>query len=275
MSENRVVVTTEQLPEIATVGLINKTEPWLHLDRTLDINTMIFVLEGTVYVSEDGTDYEVHKHQVFFLKNGLHHYGVRLTQPGTKWYWVSFRPAKVDTIVESTDRKTELLYVPKLLTVAKPNQFRTLIASMEKLYRSNQPYKFQKLSGIFFQVLFTLLGQPDTPHSSKDIQMVAPRVIELLEAQIDKKFKASLIEEALNLNYSYIGRLFKAETGLTINRYYMELKVQKVITYLQTTNLTLLEICDELSYPNPYYLSRTFKKVTGLSPRDYKNQLYR
>lgn len=265
--ENRVDIYPKELPTVATVGMVDVTTPWLHLDRILEINTMIFVLNGTVYVSENGVDYEVNKHQVFFLKNRFHHYGKTLTQPGTKWFWISFIPSTASIC-------TDTLYLPKILTISSPEKMQDIIASMEKLYNSSQPFKSQRLSGYLYQIFFDLLSQPSKYEINNTSANITPKIIKLLESQIEEKFCAKSIEDKLNMSYSYLGRLFKSETGTTINRYHMELKVREVINLMQTTNLTLSQISDKLNYPNPYYLSRIFKKVIGMSPRDYKHQLY-
>ncbi|SHH52778.1 AraC family transcriptional regulator [Clostridium grantii] len=265
--ENRVDIYPKELPIVATVGMVNVTTPWRHLDRILEINTMLFVLNGTVHVSENGVDYEVNKNQVFFLKNRLHHYGKTLTQPGAKWFWISFIPS-------TTPICADTMYLPKLLTISSPDKMHDIIAPMKKLYNSSEPFKAQRLSGSLYQIFFQLLSQPSKYEVNNAAAIITPKVIKMLKSQIKDKFSAKLIEDKLNMSYSYLGRLFKSETGTTINRYHMELKVREVINLMQTTNLTLSEISDKLNYPNPYYLSRIFKKVVGMSPRDYQHQLY-
>lgn len=78
----------------------------------------------------------------------------------------------------------------------------------------------------------------------------------------------------MEMNYCYIGRLFKAETGVSINQYYMKLKVNQAINLLHTSELNISQISDRLNYPNPYYFSKVFKKITGMSPKAYKKHMY-
>lgn len=264
--ELRINIQPQELPNLTAMGIRSIAEPWRYPDRVLTINIMLFVLEGALFITENNIDYTIHKHQVFFLKNHLHHYGSQLTQSGARWCWISFLPTNTST-------NSETIYLPKQLDVMNPPKMIELITLMDQLYGSNQPFKAQRLSGYLYQLFFTLLSQPPNSDRGSKI-LVAPKIIQILQSQLDKSFSSKEISDRLDMNYSYLGKLFKSETGTTINHYYMELKVNEVIKLLKTTNLNLSEISDKLNYANPYYLSKCFKKVTGMSPRDYKNHLY-
>ena len=70
--------------------------------------------------------------------------------------------------------------------------------------------------------------------------------------------------------YSYISNLFSSETGQTIEQYIIALKVEKIKEWLSYNELSLSEMAWRLSYSSTAHLSNQFKKVTGMTPGEFK-----
>jgi AraC-like DNA-binding protein len=71
----------------------------------------------------------------------------------------------------------------------------------------------------------------------------------------------------------YLFRIFKAKTGKTIMNYYTELKIRKAKELLRENELSVREISERLGFSAPDYFSKTFKRVTGLTPLAYKKRI--
>lgn len=115
---------------------------------------------------------------------------------------------------------------------------------------------------------------------------------ELLEdkkAELVEKIKIAVIElirsgevEHLNTNisdylasevgrdYHYLSALFSASEGLTVARYVVLQKVERVKELLAYNELTLSEIGFQLGYSSVAHLSAQFKQVTGMAPSEYR-----
>jgi len=78
------------------------------------------------------------------------------------------------------------------------------------------------------------------------------------------------IESHLNRDYAYLSGLFSEVEGTTIEKYVILQKIERVKELLVYDELTLSEIACQMGYSNVAYLSNQFKKVTGLSPRHFK-----
>lgn len=87
---------------------------------------------------------------------------------------------------------------------------------------------------------------------------------------IDVKLSEYLSSE-LHQNYSALSNLFSAVEGITIERYHILQKIEKVKELLVYDELSLSEIASQLNYSSVAYLSNQFKKVTGLTPSHFKN----
>ncbi|GAB4412293.1 MAG: AraC family transcriptional regulator [Anaerolineae bacterium] len=74
------------------------------------------------------------------------------------------------------------------------------------------------------------------------------------------------------LSKSHFIRLFKEQTGYSPVDYFIHLKMQHACMLLSVTRKTVREIAWEIGYDDPYYFSRIFKKVIGMSPRRYREE---
>lgn len=83
---------------------------------------------------------------------------------------------------------------------------------------------------------------------------------------------SSLIPDKLHHEYAYLSRLFSSVEGITIEKFIVLQKIEKVKEYLTYNQMTLSEIADEMSYSNVAYLSSQFKKETGMTPTQFKGQ---
>jgi len=81
---------------------------------------------------------------------------------------------------------------------------------------------------------------------------------------------SDLLAQKLNYDYNYLSNLFSEVEGLTIEKYVIAQRVEKVKELLMYDQLSLSQIADRLGYSTVAYLSNQFKKQTGLSPSFYK-----
>lgn len=88
------------------------------------------------------------------------------------------------------------------------------------------------------------------------------------------KNKISLkdVAAALHVNACYLSSIFKKETGKSLTIFITELKVEEAKRLLDTTSFPITTICYEIGFDNPSYFTEVFKKVTGMTPKDYKTQ---
>ncbi len=84
----------------------------------------------------------------------------------------------------------------------------------------------------------------------------------------------SLSEVANHVNHSasHFSTLFSQETGQTFKDYVTEVRIKKAKELLRTSTLRAAEIADRVGYSDPHYFSAVFKKNTGLSPTEFRQQ---
>jgi AraC-like DNA-binding protein len=97
-------------------------------------------------------------------------------------------------------------------------------------------------------------------------EQIKAHLIDYLEYIEDKDHPEKLSEylsTQLHNNYSYLSSHFSDQENITIERYFIHLKIERVKELLTYQEMTLSEIAWKLNYSSVQYLSNQFKKVTG------------
>lgn len=81
---------------------------------------------------------------------------------------------------------------------------------------------------------------------------------------------SAYLSQQLHTDYSTLSKLFSECTGMTIERYYMLQRVERVKQLLKYGELTLTQIAMKMDYSSVAYLSSQFKSVTGMTPSQFK-----
>jgi AraC-like DNA-binding protein len=105
------------------------------------------------------------------------------------------------------------------------------------------------------------------------VEKIKAVIIELVHYQ-EEEIKVNLsnyLSEKLNHNYIYLANLFSEVKGITIEQFYLTHKIEKVKELLVYDELSLTEIAYRLNYSSVAHLSNQFKKMTGLTPSQFKH----
>lgn len=107
---------------------------------------------------------------------------------------------------------------------------------------------------------------------SKTIEKIKTLIINLVHHK-NNELKINLsdyLAENLNQDYNSLSNLFSEIEKTTIEKYFINQKIEKVKELLIYNELSLSEIADLLNYSNVAHLSNQFKKITGFTPTSFK-----
>ena len=107
-----------------------------------------------------------------------------------------------------------------------------------------------------------------TEYSKKPIR----DVIDVLRGGIYDSLSIDDICAATSYGRAYLFRVFKAATDQTIMEYYLSLKIERAKQLLLENKLTVKEIAARLAFNEANYFSKTFRRITGLTPTEYKKK---
>lgn len=86
----------------------------------------------------------------------------------------------------------------------------------------------------------------------------------------DPELSLGSAAEYASVSTGYLSGLFKKETGMNFVKYLTDVRMEKSIQLLRTTDMKTYEIAYETGFANPHYFSISFKKYTGMSPSEFR-----
>lgn len=107
---------------------------------------------------------------------------------------------------------------------------------------------------------------------SRIIETIKKHVIELVQQQdgLEHINLSNHLSKHMAYEYNYLSSLFSSVEGITLERYFILQKIEKVKELLVYDQLSLTEIAFQTGYSSLAHLSNQFKSVTGLSPSHFK-----
>lgn len=99
------------------------------------------------------------------------------------------------------------------------------------------------------------------------------RVQKIIREQYGENLTVSDLAAAVYLTPTYLCLLFRQATGVTINHYQTEVRMEKAKELLADLSNKLYDVSYAVGYMNPSYFSRQFKKYTGCLPSEYRDKI--
>ncbi|MFW6007493.1 MAG: helix-turn-helix domain-containing protein [Bacillota bacterium] len=94
-----------------------------------------------------------------------------------------------------------------------------------------------------------------------------------IEDNFSQKINMKNLANLLGVSYPYLSRVFKNDIDKTLVTYLQEIRIKETKKLLGNTCFTLKEIADKVGFKNQYYLSRVFKKHTGVPPTMFRKEI--
>lgn len=93
-----------------------------------------------------------------------------------------------------------------------------------------------------------------------------------LENSTSPEKLSQFLQVKTNYNYSYLSKVYSDQTGITIEKHLIKIKIERVKELLSFNKWTLSEIAWKLKYSSVQYLSNQFKRITGYTVTEYRAQ---
>jgi AraC-like DNA-binding protein len=185
-------------------------------------------------------------------------------------YWVHFKGAVSGKLVEALQRKINGYCGTVEFQAKRLGLFEDMYTCLERGYSNdNLGYSntclYHYLASFIYDDKFMLSEkkqEADTIESS----------ISYMQQNISQLLTLDELARRVNFSTSHYSALFRKKTGFSPIEYFNHLKIQKACQFLHFTDLRIKEIADKLGIEDPYYFSRMFSKLMGVSPNQYRGK---
>lgn len=262
--ENSIVcisINEQSLPLVSDCDILTASEDFFHMDRTADFNVMIYVTDGTMYVTEEGQDYEIAAGEMLFLKSGLRHFGRYETLRGTRWIYAHFY---------LSDNIGNALLLPKKISSLSGGRFEEKLNKLCDFFHSSDPIESIRKNVMLYEILLDIASEQHPESKS-----ISDEICAYLDEQTDKDFSKELIGKQFFMSYSHLAAVFRKEKGISMGQYHNASRMNKACNLLRSTLMSVGEIADWLGFSDMLYFSKKFRAFSGVSPTEYRKQVQR
>ena len=134
----------------------------------------------------------------------------------------------------------------------------------------------RNLQDIYELLLKTISGRIGQMQEKKAEQESRPitQAKKYIQEHFEEPLRLEDISEMVGFNATYFSSLFKKEIGQGFADYLAHVRVERAKSLLMSDDYSVMDVCEMVGYKDLKYFSRLFKKITGISPSDFR-KLYR
>lgn len=229
---------------------------------------LLYCVEGTGYLHVQGVEIILTPNSYFIIpKNVPHHYRSSIENPWSI-YWVHFMGESADLLYQRYAERNQ----PGKVMI--PHEEKRILAFNEiyDLVENSFDIREMEISNIkLLNFISSFIFHKEINPSLQGSDVITDS-INFMKKNLRQNVSLEELADRQHLSISHYCRLFAAKTGRSPHQYFNQLKIWQSCQYLYFSDRNIKEICAELGFDDPYYFSRLFKKLMGISPANYKNQ---
>lgn len=109
-------------------------------------------------------------------------------------------------------------------------------------------------------------------HVKRENRMHIENAMNYIDTHLDEQITLEQLSEVAAMSASYFSQLFKALNGFSAWEYIVDKRIEQAQTFLLSTEEPVLDIALRCGFNNTTNFNRAFKKITGMSPREYRQK---
>jgi AraC family transcriptional regulator of arabinose operon len=231
---------------------------------------LIYNLEGKGTIKIGSKEHEILPNHFFVIPANTPH--TYYSDGKSPWniYWVHFSGKKSDLFSKITGHINIISPSPDSRKKERTDLFTEILVNLLMGYsRENLEYANLCLWHLMASFMYINQFRHIRQGSQADFTNQA---INFMRENINKPLKLGDLAHASGYSASHFSKLFSEKTGHAPMEYFNQLKMQEACRWLDTTTLSVNEIATNLGFADPFYFSRTFKRIMRQSPVFYRRR---
>ena len=268
----------ESFPTYIYEGWVAPRCTWANVPHFHTDVEIVTVTEGKMAYSVDGRTITLHEGDTIFVNANRIHYSICLDNKVAKYVIFIADPAILNSsIAVEMQALMPILNNPELCCMRfrdyneRTENMRELMLKLPAI--RHDPFQITKT---FFEIWEILLQQSrtygiiETEVLSDTHQHAFKQMMYYIQQNYKEQITLDKIAESGNISKSLCNKLFNQYVGESPVNYILHLRCRKVAEYLRSSQGSLAEIAELTGFNGVSYMSETFKKTFGQSPREYR-----
>lgn len=247
-----------------------------YIHRPHGCNEFLFIYckEGRGWINLYGKRRMLDKNHFIILPQQVAHtYEADVKEPWTI-YWIHFRGSKAPAFSRNFDKPTSVLPSAQSRIEERIDLFEEIFftlnenTSIEHLHYANLCFAHFLASFLFIDIYRNNLRRKEYSEN------VIKRVIHYMNDNIESQLKIQDFATFCGYSESYFYRKFVKETGHAPMDYFIRIKIYKACDLLIRTDMKINQIAHKLGFRESQYFSRSFSRVMGIYPMEFRKQKF-
>ncbi len=131
---------------------------------------------------------------------------------------------------------------------------------------------YEKLAALSMQMVMDYAGQVAALRCGAGNRRFVREIRRYVLAHINERITTAQLADYLGQNRTYLCTHFKEETGFSLSSYIADIKMDEAKRLLTVSDKPLRSIAEQLGYTDQSYFQNVFKKKTGMTPLEYREE---
>ena len=177
-------------------------------------------------------------------------------------------PEAAATTEKAVFEDCAILSAPVILQEAQP--FRDGLETLIRICQERKCYFREEAAGRLKALLIRLVRTARLTDTAGDA--MADRLIQYLRKHYRENLTVEQIAAYFNYHAGHINRVMRRSTGTTIHNYLVRCRMDAAKTLLLSTDMTVSQVAEEVGIESEAYFCNSFKKLTGITPKEYRRR---
>jgi AraC family transcriptional regulator of arabinose operon len=231
---------------------------------------LMMCMDGHGYVVVNDNKTHLQAGELLIIpRNCRHTYWAAEDQPWST-YWMHFRGEDSSYYVDRIPHVAEPVAIDEAAQAEAVRLFRDCLETLEDGYTlPTLIYAAQSAKHILSVLLFRNSALP-MKLRSENRRLNCDVVIEYMRSRISEPVRLEEFAHQAGFSVSHFSEMFREQVHQSPSSYFTQLKIRAACRLLDLTEKSVKVVALETGYSDPYYFSRVFKKVMGISPDKYR-----
>ena len=255
---------------ICSIGYYPKAKDhYTYRKKGLLENFLFYCVDGHGWYQIGDQRYEIGPNEFFILpQNTEHSYGSSEERPWSI-YWIHFGGDSLQELnnTQAVQKYSKPFYIKNNAEVL--SLFSKIYKTLELGY-SIDNLLFANMCLSHYLSLFIYNSRHYAVAATDKIDCVDSAILHMQE-HINENISLNELSRQYNYSVSRFSNLFKKKTGYAPIDYFVQMKMQKACQQLDFTDNSIKSIAFSMGFDDPYYFSKRFRTVIGMSPKKYRS----